>query len=355
MKPQTLLIMAGIATAVATASCQFFEEKKTTDDEAEAIEQDYIGQVNAHIDRRLAEYNEKEEARLPIFIPREAKADFQDLSFIKTSAQIATLSIDFAGPNDTMLSVVFDRASRTFTRTMDGKTETYTFEPFTNGVAPEIPYDAHILYAFATNFNRIADRIELRSFKRLDKGENPAISEVETEAANAGKKGKKKVVVEIENKTVYEPVEFRIDNRWCHCYDVKLKSFCAPAVGLTLFVSNEEKTIARVDVLMDDDTKQTYLIDWRAENGVVLPRVIQRLGEDNVMFFRRNAEVILKGEKAANSEIEEAVEEQNEEQYAGPSGEDQGYEYEAEDGEEEEDSASENDEDEFDDYWAEEE
>ena len=143
MKPQTLLIMAGIATAVATASCQFFEEKKTNDEAEE--NSDYIGQVNAHIDRRLAEFNEKEEARLPIFTPREAKADFQDLSFIKTSAQIATLSIDFAGPNDTMLSVVFDRDSRTFTRTMDGKTETYTFEPFTNGIAPVIPYDAHIL------------------------------------------------------------------------------------------------------------------------------------------------------------------------------------------------------------------
>ena len=346
MKPQTLLIMAGIATAVATASCQFFEEKKTSDDEAEAIDQDYIGQVNAHIDRRLAEFNEKEEARLPIFIPREAKADFQNLSFIKTSAQIATLSIDFAGPNDTMLSVVFDRASRTFTRTMDGKTETYTFEPFTNGVAPEIPYDAHILYAFATNFNRIADRIELRSFKRLDKGENPAISEVETEAANAGKKGKKKVVVEIENKTVYEPVEFRIDNRWCHCYDVKLKSFCAPAVGLSLFVSNEEKTISRVDVIMDDDSKDSFIVDWREqEDGIVLPRVIQRLGKDsNTVFFREDAKVILKG--AASDDIEEAVKEQNEEQYAGPSGEDQGYEYDAEAGAEDaEDIGAEEDED----------
>ena len=344
MKPQTLLIMAGIATAVATASCQFFEEN-TTHDEAEEYS-DYIGQVNAHIDRRLAEFNEKEEARLPIFIPREAKADFQNLSFIKTAAQIATLSIDFAGPNDSMLSVVFDRDSRTFTRTLDDKTETYTFEPFTNGVAPEIPYDAHILYAFATNFNRIADRIELRSFKRLESGENPAISEVETEAANAGKKGKKKVVVEIENKTVYEPVEFRIDNRWCHCYDVKLKSFCAPAVGLSLFVSNEEKTISRVDVIMDDDSKDSFIVDWREqEDGIVLPRVIQRLGKDsNTVFFREDAKVILKG--AASDDIEEAVKEQNEEQYAGPSGEDQGYEYDAEAGAEDaEDIGAEEDED----------
>ena len=344
MKPQTLLIMAGIATAVATASCQFFEEKKTNDEAAEY--DDYIGQVNAHIDRRLAEYNEKEEARLPIFIPREAKADFQNLSFIKTAAQIATLSIDFAGPNDTMLSVVFDRASRTFTREFDGNSETYTFEPFTNGVAPEIPYDAHILYAFATNFNRIADRIELRSFKRLEKGENPAISEVETEAANAGKKGKKKVVVEIENKTVNEPVEFRIDNRWCHCYDVKLKSFCAPAVGLSLFVSNEEKTISRVDVIMDDDSRDSYIVDWREQDGIVLPRVIQHLGTDsNTVFFREDAKVILKGAASASEDIEEAVEEQNEEQYAWPSGEDQGYEYDAEAGEEEETEAEEEEED----------
>ena len=343
MKPQTLLIMAGIATAVATASCQFFEEKKSNE-EADA-NSDYIGQVNAHIDRRLAEYNEKEEARLPIFIPREAKADFQDLSFIKTAAQIATLSIDFAGPGDTVLSVVFDRDSRTFTRTMDGKSETYTFEPFTNGIAPVIPYDAHILYAFATNFNRIADRIELRSFKRLESGENPAISEVETEAANEGKKGKKKVVVEIENKTVYEPVEFRIDNRWCHCYDVKLKSFCAPAVGLSLFVSNEEKTISRVDVIMDDDSRESFIVDWREqEDGIVLPRVIQHLGKDsNAVFFREDAKVILKS--AAPADIEEAVEEQNAEQYAQPSGEDQGYEYDAEAGEKEETEAEAEEED----------
>ena len=86
MKPQTLLIMAGIATAVATASCSFFEEKNTNDD----AYSDYIGQVNAHIDRRLAEYNEKEEARLPIFIPREAKADwcFKGFIVVKTLLHI---------------------------------------------------------------------------------------------------------------------------------------------------------------------------------------------------------------------------------------------------------------------------
>ena len=330
MKPQTLLIMAGIATAVATASCQFFEEKKT-DADADA-NSDYIGQVNAHIDRRLAEFNEKEEARLPIFTPREARADFQDLSFMKTASQIETLSLDFLDFSENPVSVVFDRESRTFTRTFGDTTETYTFQPFTNGVAPVIPWDAHILYAFATNFNRIADRIELRSFKRLETGENPAISEVETEAANAGKKGKKKVVIEIENKTVYEPVEFRIDNRWCHCYDVKLKSFCAPAVGLSLFVSNDEKTISRVDVIMDDDSKDSFILDWREQDGIVLPRVIQHLGADsNTVYFREDAKVILKN--SAPADIEEAVEEQEAEEEAGPSGEDQGYEYDAEAGE----------------------
>jgi len=249
--------------------------------------------------------------------------------------------------------VVFDRASRTFTREFDGNSETYTFEPFTNGVAPEIPYDAHILYAFATNFNRIADRIELRSFKRLESGENPAISEVETEAANAGKKDKK-TVVEIENKTVYEPVEFRVDNRWCHCYDVKLKNFCAPAVGLSLFVSNEEKTISRVDVIMDDDSRDSYIVDWREQDGIVLPRVIQHLGTDsNTVFFREDAKVILKG-ASASADIEEAVEEQEAEEEAGPSGEDQGYEYDAEDGEEEAETSEESavdDEEDFESDW----
>ena len=314
MKPQTLLIMAGIATAVATASCQFFEEKKT-DADADA-NSDYIGQVNAHIDRRLAEFNEKEEARLPIFTPREARADFQDLSFMKTASQIETLSLDFLDFSENPVSVVFDRESRTFTRTFGDTTETYTFQPFTNGVAPVIPWDAHILYAFATNFNRIADRVELRSFKRLEKGENPAISEVETEAANANNKSKKKKVVEIENKTVYEPLEFQVDQRWCHCYDVKLKSVCAPAVALALFVSNEEKSLARVDVIMEDDSRESFLLEWRAQpdnSGIVLPHVIQHLGKDtNDVYFRKDAKVILKGQRRLTADAYDDSEETEE-------------------------------------------
>jgi len=323
MKLQTLLIMAGIATAVATASCQFFEEKKTTDEAEE--NSDYIGQVNAHIDRRLAEFNEKEEARLPIFIPREAKAEFQDLSFIKIASQLKTLSVVFEDSNHDLLNMVVDRDSRTFTRSIMGKdmSETYTFEPFTNGVTPDIPWNMHILYAFATNFNRIADRVELRSFKRLESGENPGIAEVETDAANEKNKNKKKkVVVEIENKTVYEPLEFQIEKRWCHCYDVKLKSFCAPAVALALFVNNEEKTIARIDVIKDDDTKETFLIDWREAKDrkeVVLPYVIQHLAEGvNNVYIRKDSydEVMLKGDKVKNEELEEAIREQNAQQYA---------------------------------------
>ena len=290
MKLQTLLILAGIATALTAASCRFTDRTNNDSDSAD----DYIGQVNAHIDRRLSEFNEKEEAELPIFTPREIRKEFQNLSFMKDAAQIATLSLDFEGPNDAKLNLVFDRASRTFTRTFDGKTETYTFEPFTNGVPPVIPYDAHILYAFATNFYRIANRIELRCFESLEPGENPAVAEVETEAANANNKGKKKVVVEIKNKTVSEPAEFQIDNRWCHCYDVKLKSFCAPAVSMALFVSNEEKTISRVDIVMEDGSKDSYIVDWRlTEDGVVLPRMVEHFN-DHTVFFRDNSHVIKK-------------------------------------------------------------
>ena len=337
MKLQTLLIMAGIATAVATASCRFFEEKKTNDDDDD--NGDYIGQVNAHIDRRLAEFNEKEEARLPVFVPREARQEFQNLSFMQSAAQLATLSLDFAGPKDVPLNVVFDRESRTFTRTFDGKTETYSFEPFTNGIQPVIPYDAHILYAFATNFYRIANRIELRSFKSLEPGENPAVAEVETEAANAGKKGKKKVVVEVETKTVTEPLEFLIDNRWCHCYDVKLKSFCAPAVALALYVSNDEKTISRVDVVMEDGSKDAYILDWRVQDGIVLPRVVQRLS-DNAVFFRENANVILKDTEPEVEEVDEVDQAEDGQEASGEEEseeEETPEEYAPDDGEESED------------------
>ena len=79
----------------------------------------------------------------------------------------------------------------------------------------------------------------------------------------------------------------------------------------------------------------------------MLPRVIQHLGTDsNTVFFREDAKVILKGSASAD-DIEEAVEEQNKEQYAWPSGEDQGYEYDAEAGEDDaEDGDSEAEEDE---------
>ena len=301
MKLQTLFTLAGVTAALATASCQFASDNKGADDNS-----DYISHVNAHIDRRLAEFNEKEEARLPIFVPREARETFRNLSFIQSEAEISTLALDFVGPRDLALNVVFDRESRTFTRTLNGKTETYTFEPFTNGIPPAIPYDAHILYAFATDFNRIANRVELRCFERLEEGENPAIAEVEAEAANANKKGKKKETVEIKTKTVSEPLEFLIDRRWCHCYDVQLKSFCAPAVALALFVSNEEQTLSRVDVIMEDGSKESFIIDWRAQDGIVLPRVVQRLS-DRTVFFRENVHVILK-DRATSSESEAEAE-----------------------------------------------
>ena len=261
MKLQTILLLTGIAAGLMTVSCQSTSDeaeafygttypkvkKVTAEDEAAARDKaDFYSQVNAHIDRRMNEFNEKEEARLPIFSSKEVKDEFMDLSFIKTSEQLNLLSIDFTGPKDESINVLFDRESRMFTRTIDGKTEEYTFAPFTNGVPPAIPYDAHILYAFVINFNRIAETVSIRSFEKLGKGENPAIAQQENEA-NSDEKGRKKDknYVEIKPKVTYEPIEYRIDNRWCKCYDVKLKSACAPATALALYVSNEEKTLAR--------------------------------------------------------------------------------------------------------------
>ena len=74
---------------------------------------------------------------------------------------------------------------------------------------------------------------------------------------------------------------------------MKLKSVCAPATALALYVSNEEKTLSRVDVIMDDDSMESFIIDWREQDGIVLPRVIRRLS-DNAVYFRRDAKVILK-------------------------------------------------------------
>jgi len=319
MKLQSILLLTGIAAGLMTVSCQsstaeeaeaFFgpppKGKAAAEAEENAANADFYTQVNAHIDRRLNEFNEKEEAKLPIYFSKEVRNEFMALSFIKTAEQISVLSIDFAGPENTDVNVLFDRESRTLTRTVGDKTESYTFEPFTNGVPPAIPYDAHILYAFAADFNRIAETVSIRSYEKLEHGENPAVAEQEN-AANLDEKGRKKDknFVEIKPKVTTEPLEFRIDNRWCKCYDVKLKSVCAPAVALALYVSDEEKTISRLDIIYDDDSKTSFIIDWREQDGIVLPRVIRRL-EDNAVFFREDAKIILKSQKI-EEEAEEAA------------------------------------------------
>lgn len=318
MKLQTILLLTGIAAGLTTVSCkslddevrEFYGTPKKSDAKPKVedeVDNDYFNQINAHIDRRLDEFNEKEEAKLPIFSSKEVKDDFMNLSFVKAAEQISLVSIDFAGPQDIDYTLLVDRESRTFTRTIAGQTETYTFETFTNGVPPAIPYDVHIMYAFATNFNRIAETVELRSYEKLEQGENPAIADLENEA-NLDEKGNKidKNKPELKPKTTTEPIEFRIDNRWCKCYDVRLKSVCAPAVAMALYVSNEEKTISRVDIILDDDSKISYIMDWREQDGIVLPRVIRRLG-DNAVFFRDDAKVILKSDRAAQ-EAEAAME-----------------------------------------------
>ena len=296
MKPQTILVLTGIAAGLMSVSCQSSNTGKNLQDEG--IDADYYAKVNAHIDRRLNEFNEKEEAALPVFSPAEAKADFQGLSFIKSSEQISLLSIDFSAAGDEKWSFVVDRESRTLTRRVGDKEETFSFEPFTNGIPPVIPYEAHILYAFVTDFNRIAQTVTLRSFDRLEKGENPAVARMANEA-NLDKNGKKidKNFVEVKPKVISEPVEFRIDNRWCHCYDVKLKSVCAPAVSMSLFVSNEEKTISRVDLILEDGSKKSFIMDWREQDGIVLPRVVSCV-TDNIVLFREDAKVILKDARA---------------------------------------------------------
>ncbi len=328
MKLQTILLLTGFAAGLMTVSCQsstqaeaeaFFgpppKGKAAAEAEDNAANADFYTQVNRHIDRRLSEFNEKEEAKLPFFDSKDARDEFLSLSFIRSADQISSLSMDFAGPKNEKLNIFFDRESRTITRTLGDKTEEYTFEPFTNGVPPAIPYDIHILYAFVSDFSRIAETITVRSFEKLEKGENPAVAKQENDA-NIDEKGRKKDknFVELKPKVTTEPIEYRIDNRWCKCYDVKLKKICAPAASLALYVSNEEKTLSRVDVILDDDSKSSYILDWREEDGIVLPRVVQRLGESvNDVYFREDAKVILKrtlameeAEAAAQAAAEEA-------------------------------------------------
>jgi hypothetical protein len=328
MKLQTILLLTGIAAGLMTVSCQsstqaeaeaFFgpppKGKAAAEAEDNAANADFYSQVDKHIDRRLNEFNEKEEAKLPLFESKDARDEFLSLSFIRSADQISSLSMDFAGPKNVKLNVFFDRESRTITRTIGDETEEYTFEPFSNGVPPAIPYDIRMLYAFAADFSRIAETITVRSFEKLEKGENPAVAKQENDA-NIDEKGRKKDknFVELKPKVTYEPIEYRIDNRWCKCYDVKLKKSCAPAASLALYVSNEEKTLSRVDVILDDDSKTAYILDWREEDGIVLPRVVQRLGEEtNDVYFREDAKVILKrdlameeAEAAAQAAEEEA-------------------------------------------------
>ena len=323
MKLQTIFFLTGIAAGLMAVSCQ-----STADEDAEAFfgrpapnkakaeseadkkaSSDYYSMVNAHLDRRLDEFNEKEEAKLPVFSSKDAKDEFMELSFIKNAEQISLLSMDFTRHSDyTTLSFVFDRESRTFTRTVGDTTETFTFAPFTNGVKPDIPYDAHILYAFATDFSRIAKTVKLRCYDKLDKGENPAIAEL-ANAANIDEKGRKidKDFVEFETKVIPEAIEFFIDNRWCHCYDVELKSICAPAVSMSLFVSILEETVSRIDLTFDDGSVASFIMDWREQNGIVLPRVIRRIGDNPDSFTRGDTTVILKKDRAgmgAPAEVE---------------------------------------------------
>ena len=331
MKLQPILLLTGIAAGLMTVSCKSLDDEaeeffghprpqKTQSAEDAEKEQtgDYYRQVNAHIDRRLNEFNEKEEVRLPVFSSKEAKDEFMRLSFIQSAQALDVLSIDFSCSGDTTMGFVFDRESRTFTRTVGDATEVFAFEPFTNGVKPTIPYDAHILYAFATDFDRIAESITLRCFERLENGENPAIARL-ANAANLDEKGRKidENFVEYTTKIITEPQEYLVDKRWCQCYDVKLKSICEPAVSMSIFVSNEEKTISRLDIVFDDDTKTSFIMDWREQDGIVLPRVIRRLG-DNFVLFREDANVIRKGVRALNeavaaAEAIDAEAEQNEE------------------------------------------
>ena len=140
MKLQSILLLTGIAAGLMTVSCQLFPS--TTEKEAEEffgrpapnrakaeaqdeekIDNDYYNQVYAHIDRRLSEFNEKEEAKLPIFSSKELKDAFRDLSFIRNAEQISLLSIEFAGPGDVNYKLVSDRESRSFTRTIGDKEE----------------------------------------------------------------------------------------------------------------------------------------------------------------------------------------------------------------------------------------
>ena len=62
-------------------------------------------------------------------------------------------------------------------------------------------------------------------------------------------------------------------------------------------MSNEEKTISRIDLTMDDGSRKTFIMDWREQDGIVLPRVI-RCVDDNMLLFRDDANVIPRGSGA---------------------------------------------------------
>jgi len=308
MKLQSILLLTGIAAGLMTVSCQspsdeaeaFYGVRKKTKTKAEETAEEkanenYYDQINAYIERRLNEFNEKDEVKLPVFTSQQAKDDFSEFSFIKSAGLIDVISMDLAGPQEINMSFIVDRLSRSLTRIVGDKIETFTFDPFTNGIQPNIPYDARIIYAFATDFKRIADSVTLRCYDKLEDGENPAIAQIENEA-NLDKNGKKKdkKFVEIKPKVTSEPLEFLIQRRWCHCYDVNLKQMCEPVVAMSIFVSLEEKTISRLDLKLDDDSTFSYLIDWREQDDIVLPRVIQRLN-DNSVYFRDAAKVLPRG------------------------------------------------------------
>ena len=98
MKLQSILLLTGLAAGITTVSCkstadeveEFYGRSAPNRAEAEAqdeanLDHDYYNSVYAHIDRRLNEYNEKEEAKLPVFSSDQVKSDFMELSFIKSA------------------------------------------------------------------------------------------------------------------------------------------------------------------------------------------------------------------------------------------------------------------------------
>lgn len=190
---------------------------------------EFDAEINAQIDQHLTSYNAKEEIRKPVMANKATIDDYNNI--ILNNLKYTSLTLTYRNYVDSKdVTFTVDRYNQKLERTVKGA-QKEVFE--LGGDIKEVPpLDVYIPYAFASDFTRIAHSITLR-----------------THAAYVPGSAKK--------ESFDEPDEVRINETWCRCYDVKLKSRCAPLESLTMFVDNEQNVPIQIHFNYIQPTRET--------------------------------------------------------------------------------------------------